>query len=130
MRIYRLASLGMAASFAAVGGLFLLAPYATLAWFNSLSLPLGLPRAPLVGPGLWLGLAGAYMYLVTLLALGMANWPDDQRLPWLLTHAKLASALLSLLFFVHTHYLILLLNFVIDFAIGLFVLWLRRRSSG
>jgi hypothetical protein len=128
MRFYRLVSLGMAASFAAVGGLFILTPHATLLFFNSL--PLGFPHTPLVGPGLWLGLAGAYMYLVTLLAFAMARWPDDRRLPWLLMHAKLASALLSLFFFAHTRYLILLLNFVIDFSLGVFVLWLRRRSHG
>lgn len=129
MRFSQWVCYGMGASFAIVGTLFLLAPTATIACFNSFSPPLGLPPAPLVGPGLWLGLAGAYMYLVTLITFAMARWPDDSRLPWLLTHAKLISALFSLLFFASTRHLILLANFVIDFAIGLFVwkLFCRRK---
>ncbi len=129
MRVRRALAASLAVAFALTGGAFLIAPEAVQRFFNALSGPLGLPSAPVVGPGLWLVLAGAYMYLVTFLAAAMARWPEERGLSLLLANAKLASSLLSLVFFVRLRYLCLAVNFVVDLALGLFVLWLGRRRT-
>ncbi len=120
----------LALLFAAVGLLFLLAPVGVLAFFNSLSAPLGLPPAPLHGAGLYLALAVAYMYLVTLLALAMARHPESGLFPLLLAHGKAASAVLSLILFLfHRPYLVLLANALADGLIAAGLLLLRRKAG-
>ena len=66
-----------------------------------------------------------YMYVVTLLAWQMARHPEVRVFPWLLVHAKAASAVVCLgLFALQEQYLLYLANFVVDGAIALFVWWL------
>ena len=128
MRLYRTVALLLAASFAAVGLLFLVLPAAVLAFFNSLSAPLGFRAAPLTGFQFYLVLASGYMYVVTLLAGLMFRHPGEPAYPRLLVQAKLATALLSLGFFVfHEPYLVYLANSLVDGCIGLGVLALHRR---
>lgn len=116
----RLTGLVMAFVFAVVGLLFLLIPGDILNLFNRLSEPLDLPLAPIENGIFFLALATAYMYLVTLLALLMARYPDNKWFPLLLANGKLASAIFSLLLFVWRQpYLICLANSVIDGMIGL-----------
>jgi hypothetical protein len=70
---------------------------------------------PVQGFGFYHILAVGYMYLVTLLAFFMYRHPEDMRFPLLLTHAKLASSILSLaLFLFHERYLIYITNFIVD----------------
>jgi len=129
----KLAAYGMAAVFAAVGIIFLVAPGGVIAFFNTLSVPLGLRPAPVSGVSLYSALAAAYMYVVTFLAWNMARRPDADIFPRLLVHAKLASAIVSLgLFAVGRPYLILLANGIIDGGIGVAVeVWFRRgRGAG
>lgn len=126
MNAYRAVSLLMAAAFLATGLAFLAAPAAVLAPFNAWSVPLGLPEAPTAGGGLWHGLAAAYMYVVTLIAAAMARHPEERRLPWLLAHAKLASAVLSAALFLRSRYLVLGANLVVDLALGLLALAMYR----
>jgi hypothetical protein len=129
MRLYRVAAAFLAASFAAVGLLFLSLPGGVLAFFNSLSAPLGFREAPLTGFQFYLVLASGYMYVVALLAWSMFRHPENETYSGLLVHAKLASSLLSLGFFIfHRSYLIYLANFMIDGLIGLGV-WALRRSQ-
>ena len=60
--------------------------------------------------------------MVTLLAWQMARHPDIRAFPWLLVHAKAASAVICLgLFALQEQYLLYLANFVVDGAIALFV---------
>ena len=118
----------LAAVFAAVGGLFLLAPGAPIMFFNRFSAAFGLPAAPVPEFQFYLVLAVAYMYVVTVLAVLMARHPEDLRLPLLLAQAKLFSSGLSLaVFLVHRRWLILAANAVTDGTIGAYALWLRRR---
>lgn len=129
MRLYRVVSFVLTLAFAATGLLFLLAPDAAPAFFNSLSPRFGMPTAPLNGQGFYLILAVGYMYMVTVLAFLMFRRPDNRAYPLLLTHAKLASSLLSLAFFLlHAHYLVYLANFIVDGMIGLGVAILARRT--
>jgi hypothetical protein len=68
------------------------------------------------------------MYLVTILAFLMFRHPDNREYPLLLTHAKLASSIVSLaLFVLNAHYLIYLANFIMDGAIGILVLTLSAK---
>jgi len=128
MRTYRALSLALALAFAATGLLFLLAPDRPVTFFNSLFPSLGLPPAPANGWDFYLILAVGYMYLVTVLALSMFRNPENRTLPLLLVHAKLASSVLSLAFFLlHAHYLIYLANFAVDGVIGLVVLLMSVR---
>lgn len=126
--VKRSVAYGMAAAFAAVGVVFLAAPGSVLSFFNGLSAPLGMRRAPVSGPSLYSALAGAYMYLVTLLAWNMARRPEEDVFSRLLVHAKIASALVSLgLFGLYRPYLVLLANGVVDGFIGAAVhFWFRR----
>lgn len=129
MRYYRAAAIGLAASFALVGFLFLALPDGVLRFFNSLSSPLGLPAAPPAGFQFYLVLASGYMYLVTLLAWLMFRHPENGTYARLLTQAKLATSLLSLGFFLlHRHFFIYLANFLVDGLIGVGVWALGRRA--
>lgn len=134
LRLYRLASLAMAVSFAAVGLVFLFLPARVLVLFNRFSPPLGLRPAPLQAGSFFPLLAVAYMYLVTLLAWLMFRKPGNRLLPLLLAQAKLASAVLSLAFFFgHSPYLVCLANAVTDGLLGALVLgllFLQKNNGG
>ena len=125
MRIYRTVSIILMFLFAVTGLLFMLIPDPILTLFNNLSRSLAMPEAPLTGLNYYLILAIGYMYLVTILAFFMYRHPQSRYFPQLLTHAKIASSLLSLaLFLLHAHYLIYLANFIIDGFIGAIVMML------
>jgi hypothetical protein len=126
----RVAAYGMAAVFAAVGGIFLAAPGSVISFFNSLSDPLGMRPAPASGPSLYTALAAAYMYMVTFLAWNMARRPEEEVFPRLLVQAKLASAFVSFgLFLVSGPWLVFLANGVVDGLIGAGVHVLFRRNG-
>ncbi|HTY57882.1 MAG TPA: hypothetical protein VMF59_03655 [Bacteroidota bacterium] len=131
LRLYRALALALCAAFAAVGLLFLFFPGAPWRFFNGLSEILGMPRAPEEGRGLFHLLGVAYMYLVTLLAFLMYARPLKGAYPWLLVHAKGASALLSVyLFIADGPFLIYCANALVDGSIavgvGLIALSMKR----
>jgi len=126
--LYRRVSLILAMVFAVTGLLFLSVPDQVLILFNNLSPTFNLPDSPVIGANFYLILTAGYMYLVTVLAVLMFRHPENRVYPNLLIHAKLASAVLSLsLFLVHAHYLIYLVNFIVDGGIGILVLILSRK---
>jgi len=128
-RLRALAGLGFAVAFAAVGALFLAVPGGVLAFADGLSRRAGLAGFPAAGDRFWLVLAGAYMYVVTVLAWGMWRHPDDPAHPRLLAHAKLASAGLSVAaFIIYLPHLVFLANGAVDGAIGLAALALARQA--
>lgn len=132
MRTYRSISLALMLLFAVTGILFLSIPDKVLALFNTLSSFPGMLQSPVTGWSFFLILAAGYMYLVTILAFLMFRHPDNRFFPLLLTHAKLASSVISLfLFLLHAQYLIYLANFIIDGAIGIIVLtlYLKMRRA-
>jgi hypothetical protein len=119
--------------FALVGTLFLITPGGVLSFFNSLSAGLGLPAVPMQVSYFYLGLAVAYMALVSTLALLMFRHPANHYFPMLLAVGKLSSSALSLVLFLFAeHSLICITNFVVDGAIGiaaiLFAAGIRRLS--
>jgi hypothetical protein len=121
----------LASVFAVVGGLFVLLPGGTLAFFNSASRRLGMVEGP-VEASFFVVLAGAYMFVVTVLAWRMSRSPLEKIYPLILGQAKLASSLLSFLMFaIHAPWLILLVNGIVDGALAL-VVWIvyRRIASG
>jgi hypothetical protein len=129
--LVRLVGYGLAVSFALVGLLFLTIPADVLGALNAIGARLGLPDAPRAGHGLYLVLAVAYMYVVTLLATGMARRPGERAYPTVLVHAKAASALLSIALFVaHEQYFAYLANFALDGAIAVLVYWVGVRVAG
>ena len=131
MKYYKTISLALMLIFAATGIIFLAIPDKVMVFFNFLSSFISLQESPKTAWNFYLILAAGYMYLVTLLAFLMFKHPENRYFPQLLTHAKLASALLSLAFFlIHGHYLIYLANFIIDGAIGsgVLVLYLKMRK--
>lgn len=130
LRLNQVSGYGLAAVFAAVGVVFIAIPGKVLAAFNRLAEGLGWPTSPTTSYTLYLALAVAYMYVVTLLAVQMARHPELRVFPWLLAHAKAASSILSLgLFVFQARYLLYLANFLVDGAIALYVAWLGRRSD-
>ena len=129
-RLYRIASLLMAISFAVVGLIFLFTPDGVVSFFNALSLRGGLPPAA-PAAGFYLVLAVAYMYVVTLLAGWMYLRPKNDTLPVLLINAKAASALMSFgLFATREPAMIYLANGIVDglIALGVLVLYLKRKT--
>jgi hypothetical protein len=131
LKMYKLVSLLLMLVFACTGLLFLAIPDRVLALFNTFSASWGMAQSPLTGWHFYLVLAAGYMYLVTVLAFLMFKHPENRYFALLLIHAKLASSVLSLGFFlVQAHYLIYLVNFIIDGIIGIVVLalYLKRGS--
>jgi hypothetical protein len=131
MKLYKVISLVLMLLFAATGILFLAIPDKVMMFFNWLSSSTGLEESPVTGWNFYLILAAGYMYLVTLLAYLMFRRPENRYFPLFLTHAKLASSVLSLAFFLfHGHYLIYMANFIIDGVIGIVVLtlYLKRKT--
>jgi hypothetical protein len=121
----------LCAAFALVGAAFLTVPGVVLSFFDAWSARAGLATSAGEPAELYVVLAGAYMYLVTLLAWSMFRHPRDAGPARLLVHAKLASAVLSFgIFFLRQPHLVLLVNGVVDGAIGaLVVLLLRLRRA-
>lgn len=133
MRFYRPFSLAMLIVFSLVGILFLTMPAGVLGFFNSLSVGLGLGTAPTQVSYFYLGLAVAYMVLVSALAFLMFRHPTNHYFPLLLAVGKLSSSVLSLAMFLLAQWsLILVTNFVVDGAIGtaavLFAAGIRRAN--
>jgi hypothetical protein len=119
--------------FPLVGILFLIVPAGVLGSFNSLSAGLGMSPAPTQVSYFYLGLAVAYMALVSALAFLMLRHPSNHYFPLLLAVGKLSSSVLSLVLFLFAQRsLACLANFVIDGAIGtaavLFAAGIRRSS--
>jgi len=119
--------------FPLVGILFLIVPAGVLGFFNSLSAGLGLAAVPTEVGYFYLGLAVAYMALVSALALLMFRHPSNHYFPLLLAVGKLSSSVLSLLLFIFVQRsLICLTNFLVDGAIGtaavIFTAGIRRSS--
>ena len=119
MKYYRKISAALAILFAITCLIFLFIPNEVLSFFNALSGSAGMKETPLNGLGFYLILAVGYMYLVTLISLLMYKYPKNRFFPLLLANGKLASSLLSLYMFIsHQPYLIYLVNFLVDGAIG------------
>ena len=132
-RLVRITGYSLAATFAVVGLIFVAIPSEVLAAFNWLAAGVGWPESTTAPYTLYLALALGYMYVVTLLAWQTARHPRVRWFPWMLVHAKAASALICLgLFALQEQYLIYLANFVVDGAIAAAVWWvcLRLASSG
>ena len=125
-------SLGLALIFALVGGAFLILPREVLAFFNAISRRLGMVEGP-AERSFFVVLAGAYMYVVTVLAWLMYRSPREKIFPLLLGHAKLASSVLSFMMFaLQAPWLIYLVNGIVDAGLGLIALtmYLRVRAGG
>jgi hypothetical protein len=130
LRIIRILGGCLAATFAVVGLIFLIIPGRVLSVFNSLAGSLGWPASPTAAFTLYLALAVGYMYVVTVLAWQMARRPQERIYPWVLVQAKAASALVCIgLFVLQAHYLIYLVNFVVDATIAALVWWVCLRPS-
>lgn len=128
--LVRMTGLGLAGTFAVVGVIFLAIPGKVLAAFNWLAAGLGWPESTTQPHTLFLALAVAYMYVVTVLAWQMARHPDVRWFPWILVQAKAASAIVCIgLFALQEHYLLYLANFVVDGGIALLVWWLCLRTG-
>lgn len=127
-RLIRITGVSLAVTFAAVGLIFVATPAKVLAAFNWLAAKLDWPVSTTQSYTLYLALAVAYMYVVTLLAWQMARRPEERVFPWLLVHAKAASVVVCLgLFALQEQYLLYLVNAVVDGALALLVWWLCLR---
>jgi hypothetical protein len=128
-RVYRAIALALAATFAAVGLVFFVAPGGVSAFFDQLS-----RRAPMaagdVEGGLLRVLAASYMYLVAWFAWMMFRRPDEPTWPAVLAQAKLASAGFSLvLIVIRGPSLVLAANAIVDGGLGALAVWLRRQAA-
>lgn len=136
MRPDRLAVLSLrmlAASFAAVGALFLLAPDATLASLDATGAFFGdFAPTPATGARLWLSLSVAYMLLVTIFAW-MAQRDLSHARPYLalLFAGKATSSLAALLAYrTVSPAFPYLANFVVDGGIAIGVAWIWFAAPG
>jgi hypothetical protein len=129
MKIYKTLSLVLMVLFAVTGMLFLFIPDGVFNLFNSLSANLGMTPSPVAGSNFYLVLAAGYMYLVTVLAFLMFRHPGNRVYLLLLTHAKFASSVLSLVFFFQADYLVYLANFLVDGVIGAIVLTMYLKAG-
>jgi hypothetical protein len=117
----------MAASFFAVGVLFLAAPDSVLDSITDLGDTIGsFSAAPDSAERLWLGLGFAYMMVIAgICALAQMDVVRYRPLLLLLALAKAASSLSAFGFFVfHDDVFAYLLNFVVDGLLVLAALWL------
>lgn len=126
--VVRALGITMATTFAAVGAVFLLVPGGVLDVLNRVGAVFGMPASPTQAFTLFLALAVAYMYVVTVLAVQMARHPGARAYPWLLVQAKSATAVLCLiLFLTQAQYLAYAANAVVDgfIAVSVWVLAVR-----
>lgn len=129
-QLVQVSGAGLAATFAVVGLVFVAIPSDVLGAFNWLAREVGWPESPEDPYTLYLALAIAYMYVVTVLALQMARHPLERTYPWVLAQAKGASALVCIgLFALQAHYVIYFANFLVDGVIAAFVWWLCLRGG-
>jgi len=126
----------LAWAFGITGTVFLLFPDGTVRVVNAIGSALRVfAPAPMSELRFWLGLAVAYMVLVTLLAARIAAAPSaNQQLMPILAAGKFTSSILSLFFFVFSRpTLLYFLNFVVDGAIAISVIgcyaWLGLATS-
>lgn len=130
MRWVKVTGYGLAVVFAAVGIVFAAIPGEVLAAFNWLADGAGWPESSTDPFILYLGLALAYMYMVTLLAWQTARHPQVRWFPWLLLQAKAASAIVCLFMFaLQEQYVIYLANAIVDGAIAVLVWWVCLRVA-
>jgi hypothetical protein len=130
MNLYRPISFILMAVFAATGLIFLFIPEQVITLFNNISSNLKMSESPVTGLNFYLILAVGYIYIVTLLAFLMFRHPENKYFPQILTHAKIASSVLSLaLFIFHAHYLIYITNCFIDGFIGGVVIWMYVKKG-
>ncbi len=112
-------------TFLVVGSLFFIFPDGTIDTLNALGGIFGFPDAPHLAHRFWLGLAVAYMAVVTSAAWLIAEAPSERRLlmpP--LAIGKAVSSLTCLLFLIFDRaYFIYLANFLVDGGIALGVWW-------
>jgi hypothetical protein len=128
LQIYKFVSLSLSVIFGIVGIVFLFIPDHVLSFFNSISPFFGLVESPVQGTGLFLILAVAYMYLVTIISFMMYKHPENSIFSFLLINGKLASSVISiLLFVVHGHFLIYGANAMTDGSIALGVFLISRK---
>lgn len=126
----RLAGIVLAVTFAVVGAVFLAVPGEVLALLNRIGDAFRAPASATDAFTLFLALAVAYMYVVTLLAVQMARHPREKVYPWLLVQAKAASAVLCLvLFAAQDQYFVYAANAVVDGLIAVFVWALALRGA-
>lgn len=114
--------------FAVFGALFAFAPQATLEYFSQWGVALGWEAtSPELG-GLWRVLAVAFMVMVTVLAFwGSVPSPAQPALLMMLAIGKASSSLGALLFYwIESPQFLYLLNFIVDGALALIVLWYRH----
>jgi hypothetical protein len=131
MTVSRAIALALAATFALVGLVFLVAPGSVGALFEQASQVLAIRAFPAgdAPSGLFRALAAAYMYVVTWLAWMTARRPAEAAWPTALAHAKLASAAVSFALVVSLGAsLVLVTNGIVDGLLGLLALWLRRQA--
>ena len=133
MHLYRAIALSFAVVFAAAGLVFLVAPATLWTAIEQAAETVGMEGMPAgdAQAGLFRALAVAYMYVVALLAWMMFRRPAEPIWAGLLAHAKLASAVISLLLFAfHGRYFAYVANGVVDGAIGVTALVLRGIAAG
>jgi len=127
--VYRIAGLSFGIIFATVGVVFLVCPASVVLFFNSVAGRWGMRESPPPEASLYIALAAAYMYVVTVLALGMYFRPGEKLYPVLLVQAKSASAVLSLMLcIVAGAQLILVSNTIVDAVIALAVAYIGYRG--
>ncbi|CUU10842.1 hypothetical protein GBSOP10_108210 [Armatimonadetes bacterium GBS] len=114
--------------FALFGALFAFAPQATLEYFSQWGTALGWEATSPEAGGFWRVLAVAFMVIVTVLAFwGSVPSPAQPALLMMLFIGKASSSLGALLFYwLESPQFLYLLNFVVDGAIALIVLWCRQ----
>ena len=117
----------LAASFAVVGILFIVAPDGVLGVISDLGDDLGgFTRAPETTEQLWLSLGFSYMVVITAICLvAQADVVRFRPLIAVLAVGKTASSLSSLAFYLFDeHVFAYLLNFLVDGSLALLALWL------
>jgi hypothetical protein len=132
IRVYKFVSFVLIISFALVGLIFLFFTNNVIIFFNNISLKIGFIQSPKETSEFYSALAVAYMYLVTLLAIMMFRQPKNKYFLLLLINGKMASSVISILYFLtYNPYLILLSNFIIDGTIAILLLffYLKLRRS-
>lgn len=115
-------------TFLAVGTLFFLFPNGTIDTLNGIGGIFGFPDAPHLAHRFWLGLAVAYMAVVTTLAWMISEAPSERRIlmPPLAIGKAVSSGTCLLFLIFDRPYFIYLANFLVDGGIALGVWWTWR----
>jgi|GEM_PF-3183212 len=130
MRINRGILTGLAVLAFAASLLFLVQAKAILTFFNSLSVSLHLPLAPVEPGSLARVITVGYLYLLMVLAWRAARRPDETLTLFFISHGSFGNGVVAVLLMIfQAPFLVYIIHSIVSFTLGFLAVWLSHRAK-